>query len=154
MFNKRIDNQIEEYVLWKYERAPYVAGGDRSILKRFVREVKVSNVSDITAESVAWYAAGKGSEYEADRLLVVMRSFLRYARWAGYPCVHYIHLTKRNLMALKKGPKVDMTKVQKVKEMRSRGVPYRTIVEELGKTSKKRIHLSGVVRWAKIVIPT
>lgn len=156
MFKKKpcVFNQVEEYALWKAERAPFIAGAQRSLLLRFAREVKVDSVSEITAASVAYLIAGKDSAYESQCLLVALRGFLRYARWAGYPCIHYTHLTQRSLMALKKGPKVDMKRVEVIKEMRSRGIPYRKIVEELGKTSKKPVYLSGVVRWAKIVIPT
>lgn len=149
-----ITGQIEEYALWKYERHPYIAGAEKILLERFTKAANIKDVNEINREVVAYFIASRDSEYESKRVLVALRGFLRYARWAGYPCIHYIHLTERNLMALKKGPKIDYARVAKIKEMRNRGVPFRKIVEELGKTSKKRVHLSGVVRWARLVVPT
>lgn len=152
MFNRKreIEKQIEEYALWKYERHPYIAGGEKALLDRFAKTTKIANVSDITQELAAYFVASQDYQYAAQRVLVALRGFLRYARWAGYPCIHYIHLTHSNLMAAKPGPKIDQTKIEKIKELKGRGLTYRQIVVELSQIYKKRIHLSGVQRWAKL----
>lgn len=80
---------IDEHAAWKFEVHPYLAGAHRSLLIRFAKSQKISNVEDITEEHIAYFVGGELSAYYSHTALKAFRSFLWYANHAGYDCLAY-----------------------------------------------------------------
>lgn len=156
MFSKNyeIDNQIEEYALWKYERTPHMAGAQQSLLLRFSRDMRITRVGDITFDMVAYFTGAEGTEYRRQECLKALRSFLRYCKWAGYECIPYNHVTEFH-MEKKKGRPLESDRAKEAIKMRKLGVPYRTISRELTEKFEKPTYVGSIFRWVNPkVIPT
>lgn len=85
----QIYSVIDEYAAWKLEVHPYQAGAHRALLIRFCKSHKLKDVEDITEEHIAYFVGGELTGYYAHAALKALRSFLWYARSAGYDCISH-----------------------------------------------------------------
>ena len=79
-----IYRQIDQYVEWKRQRHPYVAGSHKAILLRFVANSKVTTASEITEDEIAFFVGFELGPALSEMAVLALNGFLSYLRREGY----------------------------------------------------------------------
>lgn len=146
LFNEPpIVTQIEEYVLWRSVRYPFVAGAEGALLRRFSKSFKIRSVDEIQPEIVFFFAGEELSHHFTYKALVALKGFLRYCMWAGYPCINYKEL---DMEKLKGGRPRNRKMEEEVSFFKHAGLnAHQTALRLKEKFPKEPVHNSSVYRW-------
>lgn len=141
---------IDEYVAYRSERFPLVAGSQKATLYRFCKSMNLKHISEVREEHIAYFCGQELTEFYCQQSLKAIRALLWHAKIVGYKCLSYRMSTKEKLDRPMGRPRDLQLERELLNLKRGKGIHnYRDISEMLSLKLKRRVHTTTVFRIAK-----